>query len=61
MRTLTGTMFQPDLEAMPSAHGANPPPTMSSQGRGSVRTDYYLDEFTFRYNRRDSRARGLLF
>ena len=23
--------------------------------------DYYLDEFTFRYNRRDSRVRGLLF
>ena len=23
--------------------------------------DYYLDEFTFRFNRRRSRARGLLF
>jgi hypothetical protein len=23
--------------------------------------DYYLDEFTFRFNRRNSRARGLLF
>ena len=23
--------------------------------------DYYLDEFTFRFNRRDSRSRGLLF
>jgi len=23
--------------------------------------DYYLDEFTFRFNRRDSRARGMLF
>ena len=23
--------------------------------------DYYLDEFTFRFNRRHSRARGLLF
>lgn len=23
--------------------------------------NYYLDEFTFRFNRRDSRARGLLF
>jgi len=23
--------------------------------------DYYLDEFTFRFNRRESRARGLLF
>jgi len=23
--------------------------------------DYYLDEFTFRFNRRDSRACGLLF
>ncbi len=26
-----------------------------------VQLDYYLDEFTFRFNRRDSRARGLLF
>jgi len=23
--------------------------------------DYYLDEYTFRFNRRSSRARGLLF
>jgi hypothetical protein len=23
--------------------------------------DYYLDEFTFRFNRRSSRSRGLLF
>ncbi|HYO19403.1 MAG TPA: IS1595 family transposase, partial [Dermatophilaceae bacterium] len=23
--------------------------------------DYYLDEYTFRFNRRTSRARGLLF
>lgn len=32
--------------------------------QGSVRAkhlDYYLDEFTFRFNRRSSRARGLLF
>ena len=32
--------------------------------QGGVRADqldYYLDEFTFRFNRRDSRARGLLF
>jgi transposase-like protein len=32
--------------------------------QGSVSTehlDYYLDEFTFRFNRRSSRARGLLF
>ena len=31
---------------------------------GAVRRehlDYYLDEFTFRFNRRLSRARGLLF
>ena len=26
-----------------------------------VQLDYYLDEFTFRFNRRKSRARGLLF
>ena len=32
--------------------------------QGAVRKrdlDYYLDEFTFRFNRRNSRARGLLF
>ena len=32
--------------------------------QGGVRPeqlDYYLDEFTFRFNRRDSRSRGLLF
>jgi hypothetical protein len=23
--------------------------------------DFYLDEFTFRFNRRDSKARGMLF
>lgn len=27
----------------------------------SAHLDYYLDEFTFRFNRRQSRARGLLF
>jgi hypothetical protein len=32
--------------------------------QGAVRSeqlDYYLDEFTFRFNRRTSRSRGLLF
>jgi hypothetical protein len=32
--------------------------------RGEIRPshlDYYLDEFTFRFNRRTSKARGLLF
>ena len=32
--------------------------------QGAVRAqhlDYYLDEFTFRFNRRTSRSRGLLF
>lgn len=32
--------------------------------QGGVRADqldFYLDEFTFRFNRRDSLARGLLF
>ncbi len=32
--------------------------------QGAVREkhlDYYLDEYTFRFNRRRSRARGLLF
>ena len=28
---------------------------------GSQQLDYYLDEFTFRFNRRKSRSRGLLF
>lgn len=28
---------------------------------GNVQLDYYLDEFTFRFNRRSARSRGLLF
>jgi len=28
---------------------------------GSAHLDYYLDEFAFRFNRRRSKARGLLF
>lgn len=31
------------------------------QGAKPSHLDYYLDEFTFRFNRRTSRARGLLF
>ena len=30
-------------------------------GQSSAHLDYYLDEFTFRFNRRTSRSRGLLF
>jgi transposase-like protein len=30
-------------------------------GQSVAHLDYYLDEFTFRFNRRTSRARGLLF
>ena len=30
-------------------------------GVQAAHLDYYLDEFTFRFNRRGSRARGLLF
>ena len=30
-------------------------------GQSSAHLDYYLDEFTFRFNRRKSRSRGLLF
>jgi hypothetical protein len=30
-------------------------------GSGRQHLPYYLDEFTFRFNRRTSRARGLLF
>lgn len=30
-------------------------------GVQATQLDYYLDEFTFRFNRRNSRARGLLF
>lgn len=30
-------------------------------GHASVHLDYYLDEFTFRFNRRSSRRRGLLW
>ncbi len=34
-----------------------------TQHRGVVarQLDYYLDEYTFRFNRRTSRSRGLLF
>ncbi len=31
------------------------------QGISTKHLDYYLDEFTFRFNRRNSRSRGLLF
>lgn len=31
------------------------------QGQSNAHLDYYLDEFTFRFNRRTSRSRGLLF
>ena len=30
-------------------------------GQSTTHLDYYLDEFTFRFNRRTSRSRGLLF
>ncbi len=30
-------------------------------GVSAKHLDYYLDEYTFRFNRRTSRARGLLF
>ena len=30
-------------------------------GISAKHLDYYLDEFTFRFNRRSSRARGMLF
>lgn len=30
-------------------------------GQSTAHLDYYLDEFTFRFNRRTSRSRGLLF
>jgi ISXO2-like transposase domain len=30
-------------------------------GRSADHLDYYLDEFTFRFNRRTSRSRGLLW
>jgi len=30
-------------------------------GQSATHLDYYLDEFTFRFNRRNSRSRGLLF
>jgi hypothetical protein len=31
------------------------------QGISTKHLDYYLDEFTFRFNRRNSRSRGMLF
>jgi len=30
-------------------------------GQSSTQLDYYLDEYTFRFNRRSSRSRGMLF
>ena len=30
-------------------------------GQSTAHLDYYLDEFTFRFNRRNSRSRGMLF
>ncbi|MGH2704265.1 MAG: IS1595 family transposase, partial [Actinomycetota bacterium] len=30
-------------------------------GQSAAHIGYYLDEFTFRFNRRTSRSRGLLF
>ena len=30
-------------------------------GQSSKHLDYYLDEYTFRFNRRTSRSRGMLF
>jgi hypothetical protein len=34
---------------------------LSYDGRKAKQLDYYLDEFTFRFNRRKSDSRGLLF
>ena len=52
------------------SHAARPPRRLAAQAmayqyhQGGVQhqhLDYYLDEFTFRFNRRRSKARGLLF
>lgn len=53
-----------DVQVPFSPHFAVKPPWANPGYKGAVaiaQLPYYLDEFTFRFNRRGSRARGLLF
>ena len=56
-----------DLDAvMPGPHwcprcSSDGPPAPCTTGVSRQHMPYYLDEFTFRFNRRTSKARGMLF
>jgi hypothetical protein len=52
--TLPVAAGQMDLNALNAA-------VKPSHGQPLGTIDYYLDEYTFRFNRRTSRSRGLLF
>jgi transposase-like protein len=57
---------EPPHETMPGVHRVSSllKRWLLGTHQGSVQShqlDYYLDEFTFRFNRRSSRSRGLLF
>jgi transposase-like protein len=65
-RTLLATSGDPAHVVMPAVHRVASLLKRwllgTHQGAVSAKhLDYYLDEFTFRFNRRTSRARGLLF
>ena len=63
---MISTSPEPAHELMPSVHNVASLLKRWLMGtlQGGIQKrhlDYYLDEFTFRFNRRTSRARGLLF
>jgi len=65
-RTVLSASGDPAHVAMPGVHriASLLKPWLLGTHQGSVsekHLDYYLDEYTFRFNRRTSRARGLLF
>ena len=65
-RTVTSTAGDPAHVVMPAVHRVASllKRWLLGTHQGAVRNqhlDYYLDEFTFRFNRRTSRSRGLLF
>jgi len=65
-QTVLSDSGDPAHVAMPGVHriAALLKRVLLSTHQGAVRgkhLDYYLDEYTFRFNRRTSRSRGLLF
>ena len=57
-------MRWPGASACARLQGLEDDPELLGTHQGAVsheQLDYYLDEFTFRFNRRRSRHRGLLF